>query len=614
MKKINQIEIGSHTFYFEDDALLILENYTTRIKELYRDNGEELKVADVESRISEICHERIGEKGIVTAQLITDAINIIGIQLDTPNEEKTQETKQKETQAETPKDESKEPWYRAMLLGSKIFRDTHKGYLAGVLSGLAAYFGISVALLRILTILLFIVEPVGGIVFITYIVLWIVFPKATSIIDYTRMHRVKTNGSEESIKNTWKENYERALLELEQPTAGGCLPTLVKVLFFILIAIPAIPIGIFLLAIIIMPLIFIYLFMEGGLSGLIALPFIVMGIGAITVVAIIIVTLIYWIIKKVRGGKPMKRLTKIVIATMLIVALLVTGAALHHTATLYGGYKNLEQIFTTGFRELISPAGLSESTFAKLLTGSYTSQWGEYYSKYPVNATGNKVFASIWDNNSGLPFIIESIHNDCGEYNIYFYQHQGNINSIAHKIANKEYDAHYTVNTDAIHGNLYFVWDGENNTLYTDEDYCTADGTRNTRLKQGSGALKIGDTSGKDFNFCNAAEKGLTPFSIFFYADQRRPSLLVGGNSDNEGIEIEPASTYTHIKGLHSPVHATTIDHNGQKDTVGLTTNIYLDQDKMNQTLDDVKKLSQAAECVIKEAQDIVEIKYDIVK
>ncbi len=611
MKKINQIEIGSHTFYFEDDALLILENYTTRIKELYRDNGEELKVADVESRISEICHERVGEKGIVTAQLISDAINIIGIQLDTPNEENTQEAKQEEKQEEATKDESNEPWYRAMLLGNKIFRDTHKGYLAGVLSGLAAYFGTSAALLRILTILLFIVEPVGGIVFITYIVLWIIFPKATSIIDYARMHRVNTKGGEEIMKITWKENYERALLELEQPTAGGCLPTLVKALFFILIAIPAIPIGIFLLAIIIMPLIFIYLFMEGGLSGLIALPFLVMGIGAITVVAIIIVTLIYWIIKKVRGGKPMKRLTKIVIAIMLFVALLVTGAALHHTATLYGGYKNLEQIITTGFRDLTSPTGLSGSTVTSLLTGSYTSRSGDFYNNHPVNATGNKVFASIWDNSSGLPFIIESIHNDRGEYNIYFYHHQGNL---ADRILNKEYDAQYTINAEAIHGNLYFVWDGENNTLYTDEDYSTADGTRNTTLKQGSSALKIGDTSGKDFNFGNAAEKGLTPFSIFFYADQRIPSLLVGGDEDNAGIEIAPVSTYKSIKGLQLPVHATTIDHNGQKDTVDLTTDIYLDEDKMNQTLDDVKKLGQAADSIIRNAQDIVNINYNVSK
>ena len=612
MKKINQIEIGTHTFFFEDDALAILENYTTRIKELYRDNGEELKVADVESRIANLCYEQVGEKGIVNATLITDAINSIGIQIENRQETTAPNTNQEEPREQ--KDESNEPWYRAMLLGSKIFRNPHNAYIAGVLSGLATYFGISVALLRILTILLFIVEPVGGIVFITYIVLWILFPKATSIIDYTRMHRVNSKGNEESIKNTWKENYERALLELEHPTAGGCLPALVKALFFLLLSLLAIPFGFLLVAILVIPLSFIFLFIEGNFAGIMALPFVVMGIGLITVAAIIIVTLIYWIIKKMRGGKPMKRWTKTTIIIMLLIALLTTGAAFHHIATLHGGYKNLEQIFTTGFRELTSPTGLSESTFAKLLTGSYTSQWGEYYSKYPVNATGNKVFASIWENNSGLPFIIESIHNDCGEYNIYFYQHQGNINSIAHKIANKEYDAHYTVNTDAIHGNLYFVWDGENNTLYTDEDYCTADGTRNTRLKQGSGALKIGDTSGKDFNFGNAAEKGLTPFSIFFYADQRRPSLLVGGNSDNEGIEIEPASTYTHIKGLQSPVRATTIDHNGQKDTVGLTTNIYLDQDKMNQTLDDVKKLSQAAECVIKEAQDIVEIKYDIVK
>ena len=77
---------------------------------------------------------------------------------------------------------------------------------------------------------------------------------------------------------------------------------------------------------------------------------------------------------------------------------------------------------------------------------------------------------------------------------------------------------------------------------------------------------------------------------------------------------IAPVSTYKSIKGLQLPVHATTIDHNGKKDTVDLTTDINLNEDKMNQTLDDVKKLGQAADSIIRNAQDIVNINYNVSK
>ena len=54
MKKINNIHIGESTFFFEEDASQILEQYLTHIKELYRDNGEDLKVADVEKLLHKL--------------------------------------------------------------------------------------------------------------------------------------------------------------------------------------------------------------------------------------------------------------------------------------------------------------------------------------------------------------------------------------------------------------------------------------------------------------------------------------------------------------------------------------------------------------------------------
>lgn len=127
MKKINNIHIGGRAFYFEEEASSIMELYLARIKELYRDNGEELKVADVEQRIAEFCTARVGENGIVNSVLISEAIESIGIKIETPTAQPTETTEQptNEAEAEEPREHSDEPWYRAMLLGSKIFRNPH---------------------------------------------------------------------------------------------------------------------------------------------------------------------------------------------------------------------------------------------------------------------------------------------------------------------------------------------------------------------------------------------------------------------------------------------------------------------------------------------------------
>lgn len=616
MKKINQIEISGRKFYFEEDALATLESYINRIKELYRDNGEEFKVAEVENRIAEMCHNRVGEKGIVTALLIGEAINSIGIQVETTQNEAPQadDAAQEATTATEPKDESDEPWYRAMLLGNRIYRNAHDSYLGGVLSGLAAYFGTSTALLRILSFLLFFIEPVGTALFFVYIALWMIFPKATSIIDYTRMRRVSTKDGEESVRAMWKQNYERSMQELAQPPANGCLPTLVKLLFFIFATFLMVPIGIMLIAIIVMPLTFFGLFLQGNIAGLVSLPFVVMAISIVVTIAIILFAIIYWILKKFSVCKPMKRWAKATLIVLLLTSLTFAGLSTYRTLTQYGG-GNIAEMIETGFTDLLSPEGISKY----FLNGSRKTVTGWFYNTHqPVAVTGDKVFASLWGPHEGLyniPLVIETLHNDKGEYDIYFYHHNGPIDEIDRKIADKRYDARYTINGDVIHGNLYFIWNNADNTLYIDEIYEIPDGTRNSTTVHSSETLQIGDIEHDgEFNFGNAGEKGLETFSIFFYGQQRTPSLLVGGNSNSDGREIEPSSTYTHIK---SPLQvqksmATTIKDDGTKDTVNISTSITVDKKMMHKTIDDLKKIGKTADSIINGAHGIIDVDYSV--
>lgn len=231
---------------------------------------------------------------------------------------------------------------------------------------------------------------------------------------------------------------------------------------------------------------------------------------------------------------------------------------------------------------------------------------GQFYNEFPIDESGKKVFGAIWDKelqNCGIPFVVETTHNDRGEYNIYFYRHQGSVMEIKHKVAYKEYDACYTVNTEELHGYIYFIWDGEKNTLYSDEIYETPTDSRSTTFEKRTDAVKI-DAIAHDgtFNFGNAAEKGLTPFSLFFYGNQRIPSLLVGGDG-NQGLEIAPSSTYKHLKDVK-------LNGNEKEETDYPTakSNINIDEDKLNKAIDDVMKLGQRADSIINDALRIVDI------
>ncbi|WP_310393364.1 PspC domain-containing protein [Hymenobacter sp.] len=87
------------------------------------------------------------------------------------------------------------------LAGRRLFRDTGTGKIAGVGSGLAAYFNIDVTLVRVLLLAgLF----AGGFTFLAYIILWIVLPEAKTVSDKLRMRgdAVTLEGFDSSMRNS----------------------------------------------------------------------------------------------------------------------------------------------------------------------------------------------------------------------------------------------------------------------------------------------------------------------------------------------------------------------------------------------------------------------------
>ena len=297
----------------------------------------------------------------------------------------------------------------------------------------------------------------------------------------------------------------------------------------------------------------------------------------------------------------MNKWPKIILATLLIISLLFAGIGAYRVSKKCDSYENLWQKIENEFSKFIDGGFLKHLDMGKVIMRS-----GEYYCEFPLNENSKKAFAAVWDKelqNCNIPFVVETTHNDRGEYNIYFYRHEGSVMDIKHRVANKDYDARYTVNTEELNGYIYFIWDGEKKTLYSDEVYETPTDSRSTTFEKRTDAVKIDATSHDGaLNFGNAAEKGLTPFSFFFYGSQRVPSLLVGGDG-NEGLEIAPSSTFKHLKDAM-------LNDNEEEGTgsPAVKSNIDIDEDKLNKAIDDVMKLGQRADSLIKDAHNIVDI------
>ena len=86
----------------------------------------------------------------------------------------------------------------------KLFRDTEKSVIGGVSSGIASYFGVDRAVIRLLFVLSFFL---GGAGFILYIVLWIITPAAKTITEKMQMEGepVTLSNIEENVKKRLNE-------------------------------------------------------------------------------------------------------------------------------------------------------------------------------------------------------------------------------------------------------------------------------------------------------------------------------------------------------------------------------------------------------------------------
>ena len=167
MKETIQLSLGGYAFIFEKDAADALEGYLKTLETHYlkQEGGKEI-MEGIEERMAELLQEKTDRGTVVTLSGVQAVIDILG--------------KPERIEADDPEPEVGEK------SAKRLYRDMSDKRLGGVCSGLAQYFGIETAWLRIGFVVTAAVTFFSGAhhgmwsltVPFVYCILWIAMPAA----------------------------------------------------------------------------------------------------------------------------------------------------------------------------------------------------------------------------------------------------------------------------------------------------------------------------------------------------------------------------------------------------------------------------------------------------
>ncbi|HMW95309.1 MAG TPA: PspC domain-containing protein [Chitinophagales bacterium] len=207
MLKTFNINLGGQAFVINEDAYHVLDNYLNNIKRIYaNEEGKEEILQDIETRFAELFIQK-GKDRIVAVEDVNQVIAVMG----TP--EDFEDGEQAETTTNT-----KPNFQKSTPTEKRLYRDKDNSVVAGVCSGLTAYFGINDPIwLRII----FIISPfiTVGTALLVYIILWIIMPEAK-----TTAEKLAMKGEPINLSNIVEKKNEK----IEELTSSSSLNNIVN--------------------------------------------------------------------------------------------------------------------------------------------------------------------------------------------------------------------------------------------------------------------------------------------------------------------------------------------------------------------------------------------------
>lgn len=164
MDKNLSVNLGGVNLIITEEGYNRLNQYLEAIRIHYQSAEAKEILADIEASLASKLKDRLEKNGgVVTLVLVEEVIGIMGTV-----EEITQSD---ETSGNPVNDRD------SAEIKKKLYRSTDDVIIAGVASGLAAYFGIDAVFVRILFIVATLINGLGIVI---YLVLWLVVPKAVT--------------------------------------------------------------------------------------------------------------------------------------------------------------------------------------------------------------------------------------------------------------------------------------------------------------------------------------------------------------------------------------------------------------------------------------------------
>lgn len=182
MKKTLTVNLGGTVFNIDDDAYRLLDNYLMNLKQHFsKSEGADEIVDDIERRISELFSEKMASGlQVITLADVEEVISRMGKPEEMDNEDGGNRREGGYGPGAWSREEGTQKVRR------RLYRNPDNKMLGGLCSGLAAYLGWDVTLIR-LVLFLTMIFGCGALIPI-YIICWLVVPEARTAAEKLSMY------------------------------------------------------------------------------------------------------------------------------------------------------------------------------------------------------------------------------------------------------------------------------------------------------------------------------------------------------------------------------------------------------------------------------------------
>jgi phage shock protein PspC (stress-responsive transcriptional regulator) len=201
MNKILNINLGGYALTIDDDAYEYLSAYLDSIRRRFHESdGRDEIIGDIEGRLGEVITESMGVRTIVMLPDVESAVALMGKPEDFGGEEVAGASTSSSSSSSSKSGPS------SIRTGKRLFRDEEDSVVAGVCSGLAAYFGMHDPVwMRLIFVLLGFAS--FGFWAPAYVLMWILVPPAKTAVDRLAMRGQPANM--DNIAREVEEGFDR---------------------------------------------------------------------------------------------------------------------------------------------------------------------------------------------------------------------------------------------------------------------------------------------------------------------------------------------------------------------------------------------------------------------